>query len=66
LSRQHNDANVLALPARFLSEQQARQILEVWLETPFEGGRHVRRIEKIDANNTAAHNERGSDPTETR
>lgn len=66
LSRRHNDANVLALPARFLSEQQARQILEVWLETPFEGGRHARRIQKIDANNTAAHNERGPEPTETR
>ena len=48
LSRRHNDANVLALPARFLSEEQARQILERWLDTPFEGGRHERRIEKIE------------------
>jgi ribose 5-phosphate isomerase B len=48
LARRHNDANVLALPARFLSEDQARQILKTWLDTPFEGGRHERRIEKIE------------------
>jgi len=48
LARRHNDANVLALPARFLSEDQARQILEAWLDTPFDGGRHERRIEKIE------------------
>lgn len=48
LARRHNDANILALPARFLSEDQARQILETWLDTPFEGGRHERRIEKIE------------------
>src|ERR671928_286441 len=48
LARRHNDANVLALPARFLSEESARQILKTWLETPFEGGRHERRIEKIE------------------
>ena len=48
LARRHNDANVLALPARFLSEEQARQILERWLDTPFDGGRHERRIEKIE------------------
>ena len=48
LARRHNDANVLALPARFLSEDQARQILKTWLDTPFEGGRHERRVEKIE------------------
>jgi ribose 5-phosphate isomerase B len=48
LARQHNDSNILALPARFLSEDDARKILETWLETPFEGGRHGRRIEKIE------------------
>src|SRR5438105_2070544 len=48
LARRHNDANVLALPARFLSEEQTRQILKVWLDTPFEGGRHERRVEKIE------------------
>ncbi|HEY2377070.1 MAG TPA: ribose 5-phosphate isomerase B [Gemmatimonadaceae bacterium] len=69
LARRHNDANVLALPARFLSEAEARQILQTWLDTPFEGGRHERRIEKIErdaASTAAAHNEGRSQPTETR
>jgi len=67
LARAHNDANVLALPARFLSEEEAKQILRTWLDTPFEGGRHERRIQKIDANIGAAPNEGGrSQPTETR
>jgi len=67
LARRHNDANVLALPARFLSEEEAKQILRTWLDTPFEGGRHERRIQKIDANIGAAPNEGGrSQPTETR
>jgi ribose 5-phosphate isomerase B len=48
LARQHNDANVLVLPARFLSEPDAEQILRTFLETPFEGGRHERRVEKIE------------------
>jgi ribose 5-phosphate isomerase B len=48
LARAHNDANVLALGERLLSEEQACAILKVWLETAFEGGRHVRRIELID------------------
>ena len=48
LARRHNDANVLALPARFLSEEEATQILSTWLDTPFEGGRHERRVEKIE------------------
>src|SRR3954463_4142026 len=48
LARRHNDANVLALPARFLDEDQARQIVKTWLDTPFDGGRHERRIEKIE------------------
>lgn len=69
LARRHNDANVLALPARFLSEEQARQIVERWLDTPFEGGRHERRIEKIereDANVTSAPGDERSQPRETR
>ena len=67
LARRHNDANVLALPARFLSEEQAKQILQTWLDTPFEGGRHERRIQKIDADMGAAHNDASrSQPTETR
>lgn len=47
LSREHNDANVLALGARLLSDQNAFQIIQKWLETPFAGGRHQRRVEKI-------------------
>ena len=48
LSRKHNDANVLVLPARFLSPDDAGRILDVFLKTGFEGGRHTRRIEKIE------------------
>jgi ribose 5-phosphate isomerase B len=48
LSRRHNDANVLVLPARFVSEADAERILDAWLATPFDGGRHERRIEKIE------------------
>lgn len=48
LSRKHNDANVLVLPARFLSDEDAGRILDVWLETGFEGGRHERRVGKIE------------------
>src|SRR5690242_14793053 len=48
LSRQHNDANVLVLPARLLSDDDAEKILKTWLETPFEGGRHARRVEEIE------------------
>jgi ribose 5-phosphate isomerase B len=48
LSRKHNDANVLVLPARFLSRDDARHILDVWLSTGFEGGRHERRVDKIE------------------
>lgn len=48
LARQHNDANVLVLPARFVDADTARAILGAWLDTPFEGGRHERRIAKIE------------------
>jgi ribose 5-phosphate isomerase B len=48
LSRAHNDANMLSLGARLLSEEQARAIVDVWLATEFEGGRHARRIAKLD------------------
>lgn len=51
LSREHNDANVLVLPARFLSPEQGVEILTTWLRTPFDGGRHVRRVEKIEQEN---------------
>ncbi len=48
LAREHNDANVLVLPARFVGEAEGRAILKAWLDTPFAGGRHARRIEKIE------------------
>ena len=48
LARKHNDANVLVLPARFVSEEDGVAILKAWLDTPFEGGRHERRVEKIE------------------
>ncbi|MDE6157368.1 MAG: RpiB/LacA/LacB family sugar-phosphate isomerase [Muribaculaceae bacterium] len=47
LARAHNDANVLVLPARFIEPEVALEIVETFLSTPFEGGRHERRIEKI-------------------
>jgi ribose 5-phosphate isomerase B len=48
LSRKHNDSNILVLPSRFMSEEEAERSLRTWLETDFEGGRHERRVEKID------------------
>lgn len=47
LARQHNNANVCSLPARFISEEEARRILDLFLSTGFEGGRHQKRIDKI-------------------
>ncbi|MDQ7820508.1 MAG: ribose 5-phosphate isomerase B [Armatimonadota bacterium] len=49
LSRAHNDANVLALGQRITGSEVVRDIVRVWLQTPFEGGRHQRRLEKIAA-----------------
>lgn len=48
LGRQHNDCNVISLPARFIEQQTALQIVEEFLNTEFEGGRHQRRVEKIN------------------
>ena len=48
ISREHNDANVLALPADRLDAERAWPLVSTWLATPFEGGRHARRVEKID------------------
>ncbi len=47
LSREHNDANVLAIGARILDDQKAWTIVDKWLHTPFAGGRHQRRVDKI-------------------
>jgi ribose 5-phosphate isomerase B len=48
LSRAHNNANVLSVGQRLVSEDQVLAIVDVWLATPFEGGRHVTRIKKLD------------------
>lgn len=48
LGRQHNNCNVIALPARFISQETALEIVDVFLTTEFEGGRHLRRVEKIN------------------
>jgi len=47
LARQHNDANVLSIPARFVSQEDALRFVDTFLSTPFEGGRHKNRIDKI-------------------
>jgi ribose 5-phosphate isomerase B len=47
LIRQHNDANVICIPARFVSLELAKQMIELFIETPFEGGRHQNRVDKI-------------------
>ena len=47
LARQHNNANILSLPARFISDEEAFNIVDAFLSTDFEGGRHERRVEKI-------------------
>lgn len=47
LSREHNDANILVLSSKFVQPADIRKIVKIWLETPFEGGRHKRRVEKI-------------------
>ena len=48
LARQHNDANILSIPARFVSLEVAKAMVSTFFNTPFEGGRHARRVEKID------------------
>lgn len=48
LARQHNNANTICLPARFVSEEQAKEMLRLFIETPFEGGRHENRVAKIN------------------
>lgn len=49
LGRQHNNANAISIGQRMVSQELALEIVKTWLDTPFEGGRHERRIEKIDA-----------------
>lgn len=47
MTRMHNDANVLVMPGRYISKETAKEIMDEFFATPFEGGRHVKRIEKI-------------------
>jgi RpiB/LacA/LacB family sugar-phosphate isomerase len=49
LSRQHNNANVLVVGAKFVSEEEIHEIIKVWLTAEFEGGRHLRRVKQIKA-----------------
>ncbi len=58
LAREHNDANVLTLGGRVVDEAAARKILDTFLSTPFAGGRHERRIQKIDAIDRRHHQEK--------
>lgn len=48
LARQHNDANVMCLPARFVAYEYCQRLVEIFLETAFEGGRHQKRVDKIN------------------
>ena len=54
LGRAHNDSNVLSIGQRMVSREGALEILRLWLDTPFEGGRHARRIAEIDAGTAGA------------
>lgn len=47
LAREHNDANIVVMPGRFIGKEEAKKVVEIFLDTPFEGGRHQRRVEKI-------------------
>ncbi len=47
LAKEHNNANILSMPARFISEETAKEIVKAYLAAEFEGGRHIRRVEKI-------------------
>ena len=62
LSREHNDTNVLALGARMTGADEAALIVQAWLDTPFAGGRHARRVAKIEPGTTGAEAEARSAP----
>ena len=49
LSRLHNNANILSIGARFVSDQEVEKVIELWLSTDFEEGRHIKRINKLDS-----------------
>ena len=48
LSRTHNNANILSLGARFITQERVAEVVDLWLKEPFEGGRHKNRIDKLD------------------
>ncbi len=66
MSRRHNDANVLCLSADLLGERLIEKMIEIWLKTPFEGGRHARRLEKIVEIERQVEAERRNCPEEKR
>ena len=49
LGRKHNDSNVLSIGERMIPESEIMKVVDAWIDTTFEGGRHVRRLEKVDA-----------------
>lgn len=55
LARQHNDVNVLSIPSKYVEPEQARAIVQSWLEARFEGGRHARRLAKIESPDGESH-----------
>jgi ribose 5-phosphate isomerase B len=59
-ARAHNDGNILTLGGRLLDEATMQKVVDTWLATPFEGGRHERRIKKIDAVDEHSHREKSS------
>lgn len=60
LSRRHNDSNVLVVPSRFVSDADGMEIMKRWLSTEFEGGRHARRVDKIDERDIPAERNGGA------
>ncbi len=62
MSRRHNDANILCLSGDLLSDQLVARIVDVWLKTEFEGGRHARRVDKISQIETQLNNENSTKP----
>ncbi len=55
MARKHNDANMISLGERMIPEEDVLEIVDLWLETPFEGGRHIRRIKQIDDDTAGLH-----------
>lgn len=58
LAREHNDANMISLGQRLVAWDLVERMVKIWLETPFEGGRHIRRLQMLDAEDDAANAER--------